>query len=117
MTSQLPMFEVIATARQKLSGVSACLNDSQKFSSSLLEFDLWLSEHIQAFSEIKQSRSKYQDEIEELISIVERLENQARYNVSLVEGMQHYVSQKLNDDVSSMNSQQEPIIDMITRLV
>ena len=54
MTSQLPMFEVIATARQKLSGVSACLNDSQKFSSSLLEFDLWLSEHIQAFSEIKQ---------------------------------------------------------------
>ena len=42
---QLPLFEVLETAKRKLSSVSACLNDSTAFSASVAEFDEWLTEH------------------------------------------------------------------------
>ena len=45
MTVQLPLSEVIVTAKQKLSSVSACLNDSSAFYAAITEFDTWISKH------------------------------------------------------------------------
>ena len=45
MTVQLPLTEVIETAKQKLSRASACLNDSAAFSAAVAEFDQWLTKH------------------------------------------------------------------------
>ena len=43
MTNQLLLSEVIDTAKQKLSSVSACLNDSTAFNAAIAEFNQWLN--------------------------------------------------------------------------
>ena len=95
MTVQLPLDEVIITAKQKLSGVSACLNDSSAFRDAVLEFDKWLSEHKEIILASNTRQPNERQEIEQLIHQLSRLELQARYNITLVENMHTYIHEQL----------------------
>ena len=95
MTVQLPLSEVIETAKQKLSRASACLNDSTAFSALVVEFDEWLTEHKDLISSHALEEANLRLEIEQLINQLTRLELQAQYNISLVTGMQSYIHRKL----------------------
>ena len=97
MTMQLPLFEVLETAKRKLSSVSACLNDSTAFSASVAEFDEWLKEHRDLISANASEETNVRLEIEQLIHQLTRLELQARYNISLVSDMQGYIHDQLED--------------------
>ena len=97
MTEQLPLSEVIFTAKQKLSSASACLNDSAAFNASIAEFDMWLSEHKELISASAPGQVKGREEINQLIHQVTRLELQARYNISLMSDMQGYIQGQLED--------------------
>ena len=97
MTVQLPLSEVIVTAKQKLSSASACLNDSASFSAAIAEFDMWLSKHKELIRASAQGQVNEREEINQLIHQVTRLELQARYNISLVSDMQGYIHGQLGD--------------------
>ena len=97
MTVQLPLSEVIVTAKQKLSSVSACLNDSAAFNAAVAEFDNWLSKHKELISTSTPGQVNEREEIQQLIHQVTRLELQARYNISLVSDMQGYIHGQLED--------------------
>ena len=97
MTEQLPLSEVIFTAKQKLSSASACLNDSAAFKDAIAEFDMWLSKHKELISASAPGQDNQREEIIELINQVTRLELQARYNISLVSDMQGYIHGQLED--------------------
>ena len=97
MTDQLPLSEVIATAKQKLSSVSACLNDSAAFHAAIAEFDKWLSKHKELISASALGQVNEREEINQLIHQVTRLELQARYNISLMSDMQGYIHGQLED--------------------
>ena len=95
MTVQLPLDEVISTAKLKLSGVSACLNDSSAFRVAVLDFDTWLSEHKESILASSTREPNQRHEIEQLIHQLSRLELQARYNITLVENMHTYIHEQL----------------------
>ena len=97
MTDQLPLSEVLLTAKQKLSRASACLNDSTAFNAAIAEFDMWLSEHKGLISASAPGQVNEREEINQLIHQVTRLELQARYNISLVSDMQGYIHGQLED--------------------
>ena len=97
MTDQLPLSEVIITAKQKLSSVSACLNDSAAFNAAIAEFDMWLSKHKELISASAPEQVNEREEINQLIHQVTRLELQAHYNISLVSDMQSYIHGQLED--------------------
>ena len=97
MTDQLPLSEVILTAKQKLSSASACLNDSAAFNAAITEFDMWLSKHKELISASAPGQVNEREEINQLIHQVTRLELQARYNMSLVSDMQGYIHGQLED--------------------
>ena len=97
MTDQLPLSEVIFTAKQKLSRVSACLNDSAAFYAAITEFDMWLSKQKELISASAPGQMNEREEINQLIHQVTRLELQARYNISLVSDMQGYIRGQLED--------------------
>ena len=97
MTEQLPLSEVISTAKQKLSSASACLNDSVAFNAAIAEFDMWLSKHKALISACALGQTNEREEINQLIHQVTRLELQARYNISLVSDMQGYIHGQLED--------------------
>ena len=97
MTDQLPLSEVILTAKQKLSSVSACLNDSAAFNAAIAEFDMWLLKNKELISASAPVQVNERKEINELIHQVTRLELQARYNISLVSDMQGYIHGQLED--------------------
>ena len=97
MIDQLPLSEVIFTAKQKLSSASACLNDSTAFNAAIAEFDMWLSEHKELISASALGQLNEREEINQLIHQVTRLELQARYNMSLVSDMQGYIHGQLED--------------------
>ena len=97
MTEQLPLSEVIYTAKQKLSSASACLNDSAAFNAAIAEFDMWLSKHKVLISASAPGQMNEREEINQLIHQVTRLELQARYNISLVSDMQGYIHGQLED--------------------
>ena len=101
MTEQLPLSEVIATAKEKLSSASACLNDSSAFSSAIAEFDSWLLEHKELIYAPAPEQVNEREEISQLIHQVTRLELQARYNISLVSDMQGYIHDQLGDTATS----------------
>ena len=103
MTDQLPLSEVISTAKQKLSSVSACLNDSAAFNAAIAEFDKWLSKHKALISASASGQMNEREEINQLIHQVTRLELQARYNISLVSDMQVYIHGQLEDTTTSHN--------------
>ena len=100
MTVQLPLTEVLETAKQKLSSVSACLNDSAAFSAAVAEFDEWLTKHENVLSVNASEGSDLHREIKELIHQLTRLELQAHYNISLVTDMQSYIHGKLERTTS-----------------
>ena len=100
MTHQLPTSEVIATAKQKLSSVSACLDDPIALRASVAEFDQWLSEHKNSISALTPEQSPERHEIEQLIHQLTRLELKARYNISLVADMQGYIIGQLENTTS-----------------
>ena len=95
MTSQLPLSEVIVTAKQKLSSASACLNDSTAFFAAVSEFDQWMSAHKDTITALTSEQQTVRHEIEQLIHQLTRLELQAHYNISLVTDMQSYIHGKL----------------------
>ena len=95
MTRELPLSEVIVTAKQKLSSVSACLNDSTSFSAAVAEFEQWLLNHKDLISALRPDQATERREIEQLIYQLSRLELQARYNISLVADMQGYIHGQL----------------------
>ena len=97
MTEQLPLSEVILTAKQKLSSASACLDDSAAFNSAIAEFDMWLSRNKELISASAPVQVNERKEINQLIHQVTRLELQARYNISLVSDMQGYIHGQLED--------------------
>ena len=97
MTEQLPLSEVIFTAKQKLSSASACLNDSAAFNAAIAEFDIWLSKHKELISASALGQINEREEINQLIHQVTRLELQAHYNISLVSDMQSYIHGQLED--------------------
>ena len=97
MTDQLPLSEVILTAKQKLSSASACLNDSSAFNAAIAEFDMWLSKHKELISASAPGQVNEREEINQLIHQVTRLELQARYNISLVSDMRGYIHSQLED--------------------
>ena len=97
MTAQLPLSEVIITAKEKLSSASACLNDSSAFSSAIAEFDCWLAEHKELISAPAPEQVNEREEISQLIHQLTRLELQARFNISLVSDMQSYIHGQLED--------------------
>ena len=103
MTDQLPLSEVIATAKQKLSSASACLNDSAAFNAAIAEFDMWLSKHKEFISASAPGQMSEREEINQLIHQVTRLELQARYNISLVSDMQGYIHGQLEDTTIPYN--------------
>ena len=96
MTEQLPLTEVLDTARQKLGRVSSCLNDSAAFASAVTDFDDWLSGHKELIADATSETADCRRQIESLIHELTRLEMQARYNVSLVTDMQSYIHGKLD---------------------
>ena len=95
MTSQLPLNEVIVAAKQKLSSVSACLNDSVAFNAAVAEFDQWLSKNKDSISAITPEQAPERYEIKQLIHQLTQLEFKARYNISLVADMQGYIHGQL----------------------
>ena len=97
MTEQLPLSEVIYTAKQKLSSVSACLNNSTAFNVAIAEFDMWLAKHRDIISASAPLQVNEREEINQLIHQVTRLELQTRYNISLVSDMQGYIHGQLED--------------------
>ena len=97
MTDQLPLSEVISTAKQKLSSASACLHDSAAFNAVIAEFDMWLSKHKELISGSAPGQVNEREEINQLIHQVTRLELQAHYNISLVSDMQGYIHGQLED--------------------
>ena len=100
MTEQLPLSEVIFTAKKKLSSASACLNDSTAFNAAIAEFDIWLSKHKALISTYAPGQINEREEINQLIHQVTRLELQARYNISLVSDMQGYIHGQLEDTIT-----------------
>ena len=104
MTVQLPLTEVLETAKQKLSSASACLNDSAAFSAAVAEFDQWLTKHKNLISVYSLEGSDLRREIEELIHQLARLELQAHYNISLVTDMQSYIHRRLEHTTSQNTS-------------
>ena len=104
MTEQLPLSEVIFTAKQKLSSASACLNDSTAFNAAIAEFDMWLSKHKELISASASGQVNEREEINQLIHQMTRLELQARYNISLVSEMQSYIHGQLEDTTTAHTS-------------
>ena len=96
MTEQLPLTEVLKTAKQKLGGASACLNDSTAFAVAVNDFDDWLSQHKEQIAQTTTDQSDCRQQIEQLIRQLTRLEMQARYNISLVTDMQGYIRGQLD---------------------
>ena len=96
MTAQLPLSEVLDTARQKLGRVSSCLNDSAAFAVAVSEFDDWLAGHKDIITHATSEQADCRRELESLIRELTRLEVQARYNVSLVTDMQGYIRGQLD---------------------
>ena len=104
MTVQLPLSEVISTAKQKLSSASACLNDSSAFNAAIAEFDMWLSKHKDFICASVPGQVNEREEINQLIQQMTRLELQARFNISHVSDMQGYIHGQLERTISPQSS-------------
>lgn len=96
MTVQLPLSEVLETAKQKLGSLSSCLNDSAAFAAAVNEFDDWLMQHKDLIARTTSEKADFRLQIEQLICALTRLEVQARYNASLVADMPGYIHGQLD---------------------
>ena len=91
MTSSLSISEFLETARQKLGGVSACLNNSKAFARAVTEFDDWLEGQRETLSHAADLDYHAREEVADILRQLSRLEFQARHNASLVSDMQKYL--------------------------
>ncbi len=91
MTSSLSISEFLETARQKLGGISACLNNSKAFARAVTEFDDWLEGQRETLSHAADLDYHAREEVADILRQLSRLELQARHNASLVSDMQKYL--------------------------
>ena len=91
MTSSLSISEFLETARQKLGGVSVCLNNSKAFASAVKEFDDWLEGQRETLSNAADLDHHAREGVADMLRQLSRLELQARHNASLVSDMQRYL--------------------------
>ena len=91
MTSSLSISEFLETARQKLGGISACLNNSKAFARAVTDFDDWLKGHRETLSHAADLDHHAREEVADILGQLSRLELQARHNASLVSDMQKYL--------------------------
>ena len=91
MTSSLSISEFLETARQKLGGVSSCLNNSKAFARAVTEFDDWLEGQRETLSHAADLDYHASEEVADILRQLSRLEFQARHNASLVSDMQKYL--------------------------
>ena len=91
MTSSLSISEFLETARQKLGGVSSCLNNSKAFARAVTEFDDWLEGQRETLSHAADLDYHAREEVADILRQLSRLEFQARHNASLVSDMQKYL--------------------------
>ena len=91
MTSSLSISEFMETARQKLGGVSSCLNNSKAFAHAVTEFDEWLEGQRETLSHAADLDYHAREEVADILRQLSRLELQARHNASLVSDMQKYL--------------------------
>ena len=91
MTSSLLISEFLETARQKLGGISACLNNSKAFARAVTEFDDWLEGQRETLSHAADLDYHAREEVADILRQLSRLEFQARHNASLVSDMQKYL--------------------------
>ena len=91
MTSSLSISEFLETARQKLGGISSCLNNSKAFARAVTEFDDWLEGQRETLSHAADLDYHAREEVADILRQLSRLEFQARHNASLVSDMQKYL--------------------------
>ena len=91
MTSSLSISEFLKTARQKLGGISSCLNNSKAFARAVTEFDDWLEGQREPLSNAADLDYHAREEVAHILRQLSRLELQARHNASLVSDMQKYL--------------------------
>ncbi len=95
MSARIHADELIATAKEKLGGVRACLNDSGAFGREVRAFDDWLSANKAAFSHAAELSAAIRTDIADVITQISRLEMQAHHNARLVTDMQSYLNGQL----------------------
>ena len=88
MPSSLLITEFLETAKQKLGGVSSCLNNSKAFARAVSEFDDWLEGQRETLSHAADLDYHTREEVADILRQLSRLEFQARHNASLVSDMQ-----------------------------
>ena len=91
MSETLSIIDLLETASQKLGGISACLNDSKKFSHAVTDFDSWLDVHSQQLSSASDLDQNTSEQVADILRQLTRLELQARHNANLVVDMQNYL--------------------------
>lgn len=91
MSETLSIIDVLETARKKLGGISACLNDSKKFAHAVTDFDSWLDAHSQQLSSASDLDQNTREQVADILRQLTRLELQARHNANLVGDMQSYL--------------------------
>ena len=91
MTSSLSISQFLETARQKLGGISACLNNSKAFARAVTEFYDWLEGQHETLYHAADLDYHAREEVADILRQLSRLELQARHNASLVSDMQKYL--------------------------
>ena len=91
MSETLSIIDLLETAKQKLGGISACLNDSKKFAHAVTDFDSWLDAHSQQLSSASGLDQNTREQVADILRQLTRLELQARHNANLVGDMQSYL--------------------------
>ena len=91
MSLELSYFDILQTAKQKLGGVSSCLNDSKKFAEAVQDFDSWLEGHKAQLTHAAETDKTIRDTLADILRHLTRLELQARHNAQLVSDMQGYL--------------------------
>ncbi len=118
MSETLSIIDLLETARQKLGGISACLNDSKKFAHAVTDFDSWLDTHSQQLSSASDLNQNTREQVADILRQLTRLELQARHNANLVGDMQSYLREgDPADDYPAESCSMRPrkILDAITR--
>lgn len=91
MSATLSIVDLLETARRKLRGLSALLNDSKKFAHAANDFDGWLNAHSQQLSSNSELDQNTREQVVDILRQLTRLELQARHNSNLVADMQSYL--------------------------
>ena len=93
MSAHLSIHDVLETAKQKLGGISACLNDSKAFAKAVSDFEIWLTGHSTQLASAAELNADMRENIADILRCLTRLEFQARHNAHLVSDMQTYLQE------------------------